>query len=64
MKKKNLKQAAISMGIVLGLSVTLGGCGQEDESQVSLPNTESMTSVSDLELMNTEGKVQSDLTGE
>lgn len=52
------------MGIVLGLSVTLGGCGQEDESQVSLPNTESMTSVSDLELMNTEGKVQSDLTGE
>ncbi len=65
MRKFKAKAVAASMCIMLGVSVAVTGCGTEDQgSEMNVPSSESMDSASDIELVNTEGKVQSDLTGE
>ena len=64
MKKMTKKSMAAGMSAVLGLSMLLSGCGAKQENAVSIPSTELMSSATDIELINTEGKVVSDLTGE
>lgn len=64
MKRLAKKSMAAGMGAVLGLSILLSGCGANKENAVSIPSSEIMNSAADIELINTEGKVISDLTGE
>ena len=64
MRRFMKKTVAVSVSAVLGLSVLMTGCGKEDASTASTAATEAMSSATDIELVNTEGKVQSDLTGE
>lgn len=64
MKRLVKKSMAAGTSAVLGLSMLLSGCGAKEESSVSIPSTELMSSATDIELINTEGKVISDLTGE
>lgn len=64
MRKFMKKTVAVSVSAVLGLSVLMTGCGKEEASTAATTATEAMSSVTDIELVNTEGKVQSDLTGE
>lgn len=64
MKKLGKKTIAAGASLMLILSMALSGCGKEEQGAVSLPATENMDTVVDLELVNHEGKVQSDLTGE
>lgn len=64
MKKIKSKSVAVGVGIMLGVSLAVGGCGANKGGELSIPDTESMTSATDIELVNTEGKVISDLTGE
>lgn len=64
--KKN-KLLAVSLGTIMGLSLVLGGCGDSNLSNsesVLLPTIIGMSKVSDITMVNLEGKVQSDLTGE
>ncbi len=64
--KKN-KLWSISLGMVMGLSLALGGCGTNgaaNSDSVLLPSIIEMTEASEITLVNLEGKVQSDLTGE
>lgn len=64
MKKRKTKVAIAGISIMLGAALVFSGCGKETESEVSVPSSETMNSAADIELVNTEGKVQSDLTGE
>ena len=64
MRKFMKKTVAVSVSAVLGLSVLMTGCGKEEASTAATTATEAMSSATDIELVNTEGKVQSDLTGE
>lgn len=64
MKRLAKKSMAAGMGAVLSLSMILGGCGSKENNAASLPSSEIMNSAADIELINTEGKVISDLTGE
>lgn len=64
--KKN-KILALSMGTIMGLSLILGGCGKEEQAEPDtrmLPTTIGMANVTNITMVNLEGKVQSDLTGE
>lgn len=64
--KKN-KLLAVSLGTIMGLSLVLGGCGSSDfpnSESVLLPPIIGMSEISDITMVNLEGKVQSDLTGE
>ncbi|MBQ8147361.1 MAG: DUF3048 domain-containing protein [Lachnospiraceae bacterium] len=64
MRRLTKKTMAMGMTIIMGLSLALSGCGKEELPEVSVPSTEAMNSAADIELINTEGKVVSDLTGE
>lgn len=61
------KVLAVSLGTVMGLSLILGGCGKDgltNSESVLHPTIIGMTEASDMTMVNLEGKVQSDLTGE
>ena len=64
MKKLTKKTIAVSTSLIMGLSLVISGCGKENQGAMNLPATENMNTAVDLELVNHEGKVQSDLTGE
>lgn len=64
MKEMKKKTVAAGMSIIIGTSMLLSGCGAKGESEAVLPGTETMNTAGDIDLVNTEGKVLSDLTGE
>lgn len=64
MRRLLKKISTVTLGMVVGMSVMLTGCGKEGADTAAVTETESMASASDIELVNTEGKVRSDLTGE
>lgn len=64
---KNMKlKTTIGITILLGAALTAAGCGGKgnDSGSVSVPKAAMMSPISDIELINTEGKVLSDLTGQ
>lgn len=64
MRKSSKQSLALGMSALLGMSMILGGCGAKQNSAASIPSSEMMSSAANIELINTEGKVISDLTGE
>lgn len=65
MKKKKL--LAVTLGTMLGMSSILGGCGKNESTDAQsymIPAIIRMADVSNITMVNLEGKVQSDLTGE
>ena len=62
MRRLMKKTVAVSVSAMLGLSMLMTGCGKEEVSTASTTATEAMSTAKDIELVNTEGKVQSDLT--
>lgn len=65
MKKCMRNCKTIGVSLLLGMTMLLSGCGAKKEQQpVSLSTPISMNSPADIQLVNTEGKVVSYLTGE
>ncbi len=63
--KKNMKcYKKMGIGVLLGACFLLSGCSDKFGDAISVPLPVSMQSAAGIELVNTEGKVQSDLTGE
>lgn len=65
MKKLKMKKT-IGISILLGVALAAAGCGgkTQNEGAVSVSASVRMSLAGDIELINTEGKVLSDLTGE